>query len=140
MIRPPKIQFNSIFRSKIVESHRLLIFLFLDPLMVSAGRWSWEITGRTVPFQPEIPLSNTFGWLLTGMGLMAILNILLTKERRSFGASRAVPEFFLAWSLIGGIVANAFFFDRTGVAIFAGSALGLYVLAYFISVRFGRRD
>jgi putative membrane protein len=114
--------------------------LFLDPQMVSAGRWSWEITGRTVPFQPEIPLSNTFGWLLTGMGLMALLNILLPKERRSLGASRAVPEFFLAWSLIGGIVANAFFFDRPGVAFFAGSALGLYVLAYFISVRFGRRD
>jgi len=29
--------------------------LFLDPQMVSAGRWSWEISGRSVPFQPEIP-------------------------------------------------------------------------------------
>ena len=113
---------------------------FLDPQMVSAGRWSWEITGRTVPFQPEIPLSNAFGWLLTGMGLMALLNLLLPKERRSLGASRAVPEFFLAWSWIGGVVANAFFFDRPGVAFFAGTALGLFVLAYFASVRFGRRD
>lgn len=38
--------------------------LFLDPQMVSAGRWSWRDTTPHVPFQPEIPLSNTFGWLL----------------------------------------------------------------------------
>ena len=114
--------------------------LFLDPQMVSAGRWTWEITGRTVPFQPEIPLSNTFGWLLTGMGLMALLNIFLPKERRKMGVSRAVPEFFLAWTLIGGVIANVFYFDRPGVAFLAGSALGALVLAYFLSVRYGRRD
>jgi putative membrane protein len=108
--------------------------------MVSAGRWSWEITGSTVPFQPEIPLSNAVGWLLTGMGLMALLNIALPRERRSLGASRAVPEFFLAWSWIGGIIVNLFYFNRPGVAFFAGSALGLVVISYYISVRFGRRD
>jgi putative membrane protein len=114
--------------------------LFLDPQMVSAGRWSWEISGRSVPFQPEIPLSNTFGWLLTGMGLMALLNIFLPKERRSLGSSRAVPEFFLAWSWIGGIVINIFHFDRPGVAFIGGSALGALVIWYFISVKYGRRD
>lgn len=113
---------------------------FLDPQMVSAGRWSWEVTGATVPFQPEIPLSNAFGWLLTGMGLMALLNIALPRERRSLGASRAVPEFFLAWSWLGGIIVNLFYFDRPGVAFFAGSALGLIVISYYLSVRFGRRD
>jgi uncharacterized membrane protein len=114
--------------------------LFLDPQMVSAGRWSWEITGRTVPFQPEIPLSNTFGWLLTGIGLMAILNLALPRERRLLGASRAVPEFFLVWSWIGGIIVNLFWFDRPGIAFFAGTLLGIFVLTYVISVRFGRRD
>jgi putative membrane protein len=114
--------------------------LFLDPQMVSAGRWSWEISGRSVPFQPEIPLSNTFGWLLTGMGLMALLNIFLPKERRSLGSSRAVPEFFLAWSWIGGVVINIFHFDRPGVAFLGGSALGALVIWYFISVKYGRRD
>ncbi|MFM2175534.1 MAG: hypothetical protein RLZZ527_610 [Actinomycetota bacterium] len=114
--------------------------LFLDPQMVSAGRWSWEITGRTVPFQPEIPLSNTFGWLLTGMGLMAILNFALPKERRSLGASRAVPEFFLFWSWLSGIIANLFFFDRPGVAFIGGTVMGIFVIWYFASVRFGRND
>jgi len=114
--------------------------LFLDPQMVSAGRWTWEITGRTVPFQPEIPLSNTFGWLLTGMGLMALLHIALPRERRSLGSSRAVPEFFLVWTWLGGIIVNVFYFDRPGVAFIGGTALGVIVVSYFLSVRFGRRD
>ena len=114
--------------------------LFLDPQMVSAGRWTWEITGTTVPFQPEIPISNTFGWLLTGMGLMAILNIALPKERRSLGSSRAVPEFFLFWSWLSGVIANIFFFDRPGVAFIGGITLGALVAWYFLSVKFGRTD
>ena len=113
---------------------------FLDPQMVSAGRWSWEITGSTVPFQPEIPLSNAVGWLLTGMGLMALLNVVLPRERRLLGSSRAVPEFFLAWTWLGGIIVNLFYFDRPGIAFFAGTALGILVVAYFVSVKFGRRD
>jgi len=113
---------------------------FLDPQMVGAGRWSWEVTGASVPFQPEIPLSNAFGWLLTGMGLMALLNLALPKERRLLGASRAVPEFFLFWSWIGGIVANLFFFDRPGLAFLGGISLGAIVIWYFLSVRFGRND
>ena len=46
--------------------------LFLDPQMVGDGRWKWEVTGSHVPFQPDIPLSNMFGWLLAGIALMAI--------------------------------------------------------------------
>lgn len=114
--------------------------LFLDPQMVSAGRWVWEISGTTVPFQPEIPISNTFGWLLTGMGLMAILNIALPKERRSLGSSRAVPEFFLFWSWSSGVIVNLFFFDRPGVAFIGGLTLGALVAWYFLSVKFGRSD
>jgi len=113
---------------------------FLDPQMVAAGRWSWEITGSTVPFQPEIPLSNAFGWLLTGMGLMALLNILMPRERRTSAPSRAVPDFFLIWSWLSGIIANIFFFDRAGVAFLGGTALGVIVIWYFLSVRLGRSD
>ena len=114
--------------------------LFLDPQMVSAGRWTWQIDGRTIPFQSDIPLSNAFGWLLTGIGLMALLNVALPRERRSLGSSRAVPEFFLAWTWIGGIIANLFYFDRPGVAFIGGVGLGVVVIGYFLSVRFGRRD
>ena len=114
--------------------------LFLDPQMVSAGRWSWSFTGSHVPFQPEIPLSNAFGWMLTGMGLMALLHLLLPRERRAQGPSRAVPEIFLLWTLIGGVIANLFYFDRPGIAFFAGIAMAIVVIPYFIAVQLGRND
>lgn len=113
---------------------------FLDPQMVSAGRWTWEVTGRHLAFQPEIPLSNAFGWLLTGMGLMALLNFVMPRERRAHIESRFVPILFFFWSWISGVIANIFFFDRPGVAFLGGIALGFIALWYYFSVRFGRRD
>ena len=47
--------------------------LFLDPQMVTAHRWSWEASGPHVPFQPEIPISNTAGWLFAEWGLWQFL-------------------------------------------------------------------
>jgi len=46
----------------------------------------------------------------------------------------------LAWTWIGGVIANFFYFDRPGVAFIGGTALGAIVLSYFLSVRYGRRD
>jgi putative membrane protein len=90
-----------------------------------------------VPYQPEIPLSNTFGWLLTGMGLMAILNLVLRKDRRKVATSTAVPDFFLMWTWFSGVVGNLFFFDRPGVALVGGVAFGLVLLPYLFQLRFG---
>ena len=112
--------------------------LFLDPQMVSADRWTWEITGRTVPFQPEVPLLNTFGWLLTGMGLMALLHLLLPRERRKNGADLVVPNIFLGWTWFAGVFGNVFFFDRPGVAFLGGLLFGLVLAPYFITLSFGR--
>ena len=111
--------------------------LFLDPQMVSAERWVWDFTGTSVPFQPEIPLSNTFGWLLTGMGLMAILNLALRKDRRKVATSTAVPDFFLMWTWFSGVVGNLFFFDRPVVALIGGVVFGLVLLPYIFLLRFG---
>ena len=111
--------------------------LFLDPQMVSAERWRWDFTGSHVPFQPEIPLSNAFGWLLTGMGLMAILNAVLRIDRRKVSTSTAVPDFFLMWTWFAGVVGNLFFFDRTGVAFIGGLIFGLFLLPYIFLLRFG---
>jgi putative membrane protein len=110
--------------------------LFLDPQMVRAGRWSWEVTGSHVPFQPEIPLSNMFGWLLSGITLMAILNKALPKERRKYGSSLIATDIFLLWSWFGGIVSNLFFFSRPGIAFFGGlfytAALAPYLFARWL--------
>jgi hypothetical protein len=38
------------------------------------------------------------------------------------------------------VIANLFYFDRPGVAFIGGISLGLIVISYFISVKFGRRD
>jgi len=111
--------------------------LFLDPQMVAEERWTWEFSGSHVPFQPEIPLSNAFGWLLTGMGLMALLNAVLRIDRRKVLASSAVPDLFLIWTWFSGVVGNVFFFDRGDVALSGGIVFGLVMVPYIFLRRFG---
>ncbi|MSW74326.1 MAG: carotenoid biosynthesis protein [Actinobacteria bacterium] len=112
--------------------------LFLDPQMVSAGRWHWTFTGAHVPFQPEIPLSNAFGWLLAGMALMAILNQILPRDRRRDSASFGATDFYLAWTYFAGIVSNVFFFSRPGVALIGGICFGAIWIPYVFSRWLGR--
>jgi putative membrane protein len=112
--------------------------LFLDPQMVAADRWRWTFDGAHVPFQPEIPLSNTFGWLLSGMALIAILHKVLPRDRRKSSASFGAVDLWLTWTFFGGIVSNLFFFDRPGVAFFGGIAFGLFFLPYAFSRWLGR--
>jgi putative membrane protein len=87
-----------------------------------------------------IPLSNLFGWMLTGMGLIAILNLVLKHDRRRTGTSTAVPDFFLIWTWFGGIVGNIFFFDQPGIALIGGVVFGLYLIPYLFMLRFGPPD
>jgi putative membrane protein len=112
--------------------------LFLDPQMVGDGRWKWEVAGSHVPFQPDIPFSNMFGWLLAGIALMAILNVSLPKEQRNYGSSLIAVDVFLAWSWFGGIVSNLFFFDRPGVALFSGFFYTLVLAPYVFARWLGR--
>ena len=114
--------------------------LFLDPQMVAAGRWSWDVVGPHVPFQPEIPLSNSAGWLFAGMGLMALLNLILPKERRKAGVNSTIPDLFLAWTIFSGVVGNLFFFDRIGVALVGGLAFAIWIAPYLFVISFGKPD
>lgn len=107
--------------------------LFLDPQMVTAGRWTWEVTGRSFPFAPEIPLSNAFGWLLSGLTLIAILHFFLPTERRKEAPSTIVVDIFLAWSLVGGFIAQFFFFNRQGLGLVAFLIYGLILSPYFFT-------
>jgi putative membrane protein len=111
--------------------------LFLDPQMVAAGRWKWEFSGSHVPLQPEIPLSNAFGWLLTGIGLMAILHRALRRDRRKVTRTTSIPDFYLIWTYFAGVVGNIFFFDRIGVALSGGIVFGLFLIPYLFLLRFG---
>jgi len=114
--------------------------LFIDPQMVSAGRWSWKMIGPHVPFQPFIPLSNTAGWLLSGMALMAILHKVLPKERRKIGASALVVELFLTWTLFSGVIGNIFFFNSPGIALSGGIPFLTLLIPYYFLSRLGRPD
>lgn len=104
--------------------------LFLDPQMVSAGRWTWSDTSPHVPFQPEIPLSNTFGWLLSGIILILLLQLLLPRERRKNGVNTNAGDVLLIWTWFSGVVGNLFFFSRPGVAFVGGLAFGIFLLPY----------
>jgi uncharacterized membrane protein len=106
--------------------------LFLDPQMVSAGRWTWSDTTPSVPFQPEIPLSNTFGWLLSGIIVMALLQALLPRERRKHGVNTNAGDALLIWTYFSGVVGNLFFFSRPGVAFIGGLAFGLFLIPYLL--------
>lgn len=112
--------------------------LFLDPQMVAAHRWSWTFTGPHIPFEPGIPLSNAIGSLFAGMGLMALLHLVLPRERRKEGAGFAAVDLFLAWTFLAGIVGNLFFFDRPGVAFIGGTIFGIVLAPYAFSRWFGR--
>ena len=112
--------------------------LFLDPLMVGAGRWTWEVPGSHVPFMPEIPLSNAFGWLLSGMALIALLHLALPRERRKQSASYTAVDIFLIWTWFAGVVSNIFFFDRPGIAFLFGACFGLFLAPYLFSRWLGR--
>ena len=112
--------------------------LFLDPQMVGAGRWKWEVTGSHVPFQPEIPLSNAVGWLLSGMTLIAILHQVLPRDRRKSSASFGAVDVWLTWTFFGGVVSNLFFFDRPGIAFIFGLTFGAILAPYIFSRWLGR--
>jgi putative membrane protein len=107
--------------------------LFLDPQMVAAGRWTWEVTGASFPYAPEIPLSNPFGWLLSGLTLIAILHFILPTERRKEAPSTLAVDIFLGWSLVGGFIAQFFFFDRQGLALVAFLIYGAILAPYFFT-------
>ena len=47
--------------------------LFLDPQMVGEGYWTWARRG----IYRGIPLTNYLGWFVTGLGVMALLEVAL---------------------------------------------------------------
>lgn len=112
--------------------------LFLDPLMVSAGHWTWVVKGSHVPFQSEIPASNAFGWLLSGMALMTILHFATPRDRRKNGGSLIAVDILLFWTLFSGVIGNLFFFNRPGIALLAGLVMGVLLAPYFFNRWIGR--
>jgi uncharacterized membrane protein len=99
--------------------------LFLDPQMVGEGYWTWLDTGWALPGMDGIPLQNNLGWLLSAIGLMALLNLLPRKP-----ANDGVPLLMISWVYFSSVFANLVFFGRPGVAVWGGVCMGLVVIPY----------
>lgn len=110
--------------------------LFLDPQMVAAGHWTWAHPIPALPAIPGIPVTNFAGWVVVAVVMVGALHLALTDHRR---ASETVPAALLAWTWIGSTVGNAVFFDRPGVALWGGFAMGVFTAPYLLSMRRGRR-
>jgi len=108
--------------------------LFLDPQMVAAGHWTWT-TGRgaaaPLPGVPGIPVSNYLGWLgvsLVVTGALALARVPGATAERVPGPATAL----YLWTWVGGVVANAAFFDRPAVAVVGGVGMGLVGIPFAV--------
>lgn len=112
--------------------------IFLDPMMVDAGHWSWKQTTPTLWGVSGIPLSNFAGWLLSGILLMGLLHALLPTERRSPPGTTAHTSTFLIWVYLSSIIGSIHFFDRGSVALTGGIIMGIVVIPYAFSLWWSR--
>jgi uncharacterized membrane protein len=111
--------------------------LYLDPQMVAAGHWSWTFPAPSLPGVPDVPLTNTAGWLLVGTLMTALLDALL--PALSTPAGELLPAALLTWTWLGSFVANVAFFGRPAVGLLGGIGMALVVVPYLLRLRAARR-
>jgi uncharacterized membrane protein len=100
--------------------------LFLDPMMVGEDYWVWDDgNGPEIPGLDGIPALNLLGWAGVALVMMALLDRL---GRRT--ADDRQPAVMYLWTYLGGIIANAFFLDRPGVALVGAIGMGLVALPF----------
>ena len=99
--------------------------LFLDPMMVGEGYWTWQNIGWILPGIPDIPLQNFLGWLLGSIGLMYALNLLPRKVAKDY-----VPNPMLMWIYFSNILAAAVFLGTPAVALWGGICMSLVVIPW----------
>ena len=95
--------------------------LFLDPQMVAEGYWQWERPGR----YRGIPGTNYLGWLATGVGLMALLELIAPRRANAESEAEADPALvgLYGWMAVMETVGFAAFFDDSLVAAAGGGAM-----------------
>jgi putative membrane protein len=101
----------------------------LDPQMVQAGYWTWAHPHPGLPGIGTVPLTNLAGWLLAGLVLMALLDVVVARTALP-GPPRvgdAAPLLALAWMTLGGALAHAGWLGLPGSAAW-GAALAVPVL------------
>jgi uncharacterized membrane protein len=104
--------------------------LFLDPQMVEAGHWTWADVRVGMPGASDVPLSNTVGWVVVGVLMTALLQLL----PRSTADDRQPYALFL-WTWSSSVLAFAVFFGRPLVALVGGVGMGLVAVPFARSLR-----
>ena len=89
--------------------------LFLDPQMVGEGYWKWARRG----LYRGIPISNFVGWFVTGLGVMAVLEVALPVRDTADPALVGEYTYMATMETVG---FAAFFNDRV-VAGVGGAAM-----------------
>jgi uncharacterized membrane protein len=100
----------------------------LDPQMVQAGYWTWAHPSPGLPGIDTVPLTNLAGWLLAGLVLMALLDLLVARTATAPRIGDGAPLAALAWMTLGGALAHAGWLDLPGSAAW-GALLAVPVLA-----------
>jgi len=108
----------------------------LDPQMVQAGYWRWAHPHPGLPGIDTVPLTNLAGWLLAGLVLMTLLDLLVERTATAPRIGDAAPLLTLGWMTLGGALAHAGWLGLPGSAAW-GVALALPVLVA-VAVRLRR--
>ncbi len=96
--------------------------LFLDPQMVAAGHWHFAGGGPSVN---GIPLSNTAGWSVVALAIMACLVRLPQRSPRP--VDDRVPMGLFLWTYASSMLGAAAFFHQPGAALTGGLVMGIPV-------------
>ena len=104
--------------------------LFLDPMMVGDGHWAFASDAGALPGAPGIPLTNYAGWLLVGVLMMALLQLL-----PRVAADDRQPAALFLWTYGGSVLANLVFLGRPLVALTGGVVMGLVAVPFALRVR-----
>ena len=99
----------------------------LDPQMVQAGYWTWAHPRPGLPGIDTVPLTNLGGWLLAGLLLMTLLEVLVARTATALRIGDAAPLLVLGWMTLGGALAHAGWLGLPGSAVW-GVVLAVPVL------------
>jgi uncharacterized membrane protein len=99
----------------------------LDPQMVQAGYWTWAHPRPGLPGIGTVPLTNLAGWLVAGVVLMALVDLLVARTAVTARLGDGAPLLALGWMTLGGALAHAGWLGLPGSAVW-GALLAVPVL------------
>ena len=113
----------------------------LDPQLVQAGYWTWSHPSPALPGIPTVPLTNLAGWLLAGVVVMTLIQLVVVRTSVP-GVPRigyAAPLVAIAWMTLGGALAHAAWLGLPGSAAWGMVLAAPVLVALAVQRRAARR-